>query len=65
MLITLVILVLLAVPVWLLYRLSVTGTITTSPHTVILIIFFTLLFSAAISFFTRARRHEILAASAG
>ncbi len=65
MLITLVILVLLAVPVWLLYRLSVAGTIATSPITVVLIIVFTLLFSAAISLFTRARRHEILVASAG
>ena len=64
MLITLVILVLLAVPVWMLYRLSVAGTIATSPNTMILVVVFTLLFSAAIPLFTRARRHEILAASA-
>ena len=59
------ILALLVVPVWLLYKFSDAGTITTSPDSIIVIFMFTLVFCAMLSAFTRAKRHEILAASAG
>ncbi|CAO1598751.1 hypothetical protein XANCAGTX0491_002511 [Xanthoria calcicola] len=64
-LITILILVLLMIPIWLLYRSSVNGTIGTTSDTIVLILSFTLLFSAALSGFTKAKRHEIVAASAG
>ena len=63
--ITIMILILLMVPIWLLYKSSVRGTLTKSADTIILILAFTLIFSAALSAFTKAKRHEIVAASAG
>lgn len=65
MIITAMVLTLLVVPIWLLYRFSVQGTIATSPDTVALVVVFTLVFSAALTGFTKAKRHEIVAASAG
>ncbi|KAI4236950.1 MAG: hypothetical protein L6R40_006002 [Gallowayella cf. fulva] len=64
-LITILILVLLMTPIWLLYKSSVNGTIGKTTHTIVLILAFTLIFSAALSAFTKAKRHEIVAASAG
>ncbi|KAL8866799.1 MAG: hypothetical protein Q9174_006076 [Haloplaca sp. 1 TL-2023] len=63
--ITILILILLMVPIWLLYKSSVRGTLTKSADTIVLILAFTLIFSAALSAFTKAKRHEIVAASAG
>lgn len=65
MIITAMVLTLVVVPIWLLYRFSVQGTIATSPDTVALVVVFTLVFSAALTGFTKAKRHEIVAASAG
>ena len=65
LIITCFILVLLVLPVCLLYNLLLHGLITTSPETVVVLVVFTLFFSAALAFFTKAKRHEILAASAG
>ena len=65
MIITSLVLVLLVVPIWLLYRFSVSGTIATSPDTIAVVCVFTMVFSAALSAFTKAKRHEIVAASAG
>lgn len=62
--ITCIILALLVVPIWLLYRFSQAGTITTSPHSILVIFMFTLVFCSVLSAFTRASRHEIMAASA-
>lgn len=64
-LITILILVLLMIPIWLLYKSSVNGTIGTTNDTIVMILSFTLIFSAALSLFTKAKRHEIVAASAG
>jgi hypothetical protein len=66
-LITIMILVLLVVPVFLLYKLSLgsypnNNTITATVIGVLIVS--TLVFSAILSLFTRARRHEILGASA-
>jgi hypothetical protein len=60
------ILVLLILPVYILYRLT-TGPNTTSTNALCMgvLLIFTLLFSAELTFFTRAKRHEILAAAAG
>ncbi|KAL9117343.1 MAG: hypothetical protein Q9187_006120 [Circinaria calcarea] len=63
--ITCMILALLIVPIWLLYRFSKAGTITTSPNSILVILMFTLVFCSILSAFTRASRHEIMAASAG
>ncbi|MCJ1462368.1 hypothetical protein MMC07_000968 [Pseudocyphellaria aurata] len=60
-----IILVLLIIPIWLLYRLSIMGSLVTSPDSIVVILIFTLLFSVVLSAFTKAKRHEILAASAG
>ena len=65
MIITALILVLLMVPIWLLYKLAVEGTIAQNPQAMGIILVPTLLFSAVLSAFTKAKRHEILAASAG
>ncbi|KAL8745198.1 MAG: hypothetical protein Q9184_007904 [Pyrenodesmia sp. 2 TL-2023] len=65
MFITLLILLLLMVPIWLLYHASIHQRITRTADTVVLILAFTLIFSAALSAFTKAKRHEIVAASAG
>ncbi|KAL8809300.1 MAG: hypothetical protein Q9200_003534 [Gallowayella weberi] len=64
-LITILILILLMIPIWLLYKSSVNGTIGKTSDTIVLILAFTLIFSAALSAFTKAKRHEIVAASAG
>ncbi|KAL8734042.1 MAG: hypothetical protein Q9166_001803 [cf. Caloplaca sp. 2 TL-2023] len=64
-LITILILVLLMTPIWLLYKSSVNGTIGKITDTIVLILSFTLIFSAMLSVFTKAKRHEIVAASAG
>lgn len=65
MIITTIVLALLVVPIWLLYKFSIEGTIATSPDTIGVVLVFTLVFSAALTGFTKARRHEIVAASAG
>lgn len=65
MIIMTIILILLIVPIWLLYRFSITGSLATSPDTIAVILVFTLFFSVVLSTFTKAKRHEILAASAG
>ena len=64
--IVVMILVLLIVPIWLLYHLT-QGLETARSNAICIgiLLIFTLLFSACISLFTRARRHEILAAAAG
>ena len=64
MIITTIVLALLMVPIWLLYRLSVRGSIATSHDTIGVVLVFTLVFSAALSAFTKAKRHEIVAGSA-
>ncbi|KAL9065713.1 MAG: hypothetical protein Q9161_008048 [Pseudevernia consocians] len=65
MIITAMVLALLVLPIWLLYRFSVEGTIATSPDTIGVVLIFTLVFSAGLTGFTKAKRHEIVAASAG
>ena len=60
-----VVLALLVLPVWLLYRFSIAGTISTSRDPIFVILVFTIVFCAAITAFTEAKRHEIVAASAG
>lgn len=66
LIITMIIILLLVIPIWLLYHLSVS--LNTQKSNVICIgvlLVATLVFSAVLSLFTKARRHEILAASAG
>ena len=65
MIITTMVLALLVVPIYFLYKFSVEGTIATSPDTIAVVLVFTLVFSAALTAFTKAKRHEIVAASAG
>ena len=65
MIITFAVLILLMLPVWLLYKASVDGTISKTPQILVVVFAFTLIFSAALSAFTKAKRHEIVAASAG
>ncbi|MCJ1244332.1 hypothetical protein MMC30_001530 [Trapelia coarctata] len=66
MIITCFILVVLVVPIWLLYHLTAaSGTGATNPLCIGVLLSFTLIFSAVLSLFTKARRHEILAAAAG
>lgn len=65
MIITTIILALLMIPIWLLYRFSVEGIIEKTSDTIGVVLVFTLVFSAVLSAFTKARRHEIVAASAG
>jgi hypothetical protein len=63
--ITLVILILLLVPVFVLYHLvGNLGTHRTDSICIGILLVFTLAFSAVLSLFTRARRHEILGAAA-
>ncbi|KAL8912468.1 MAG: hypothetical protein Q9172_007500, partial [Xanthocarpia lactea] len=64
-LITILILVLLMIPIGLLYKSSVNGTIGTKLDSIVMILSFTMIFSAALSALTKAKRHEIVAASAG
>ena len=63
--ITFVILILLVVPIYVLYHI-VNGVETHNAYAVCIgvLLVFTLAFSAVLSLFTRARRHEILAAAA-
>jgi uncharacterized protein DUF6594 len=64
--ITFMILVLLLVPVFLLYHLvTSTGNHRTDSVCIGILVVFTLTFSAVLSLFTRAKRHEILGAAAG
>ncbi len=65
MIMTFLILVLLVVPVWLLYRMSVAGKIATNASSIGVVLSFTLIVAAVLSAFTKAKRHEILACSAG
>ncbi|KAL8703682.1 MAG: hypothetical protein Q9201_003136 [Fulgogasparrea decipioides] len=65
LLITLGVIALLIVPIWLLYKISIAGIIATSPNTMGLILVFTLTFFVVLNAFTKARRHEVVAASAG
>lgn len=64
--ITMLILALFVVPIYVLYEVTVlhSGTIAASECIVVLLLF-TLLFSTILSLFTKAKRHEILAAAAG
>lgn len=66
LIITFIILLLLVIPIWLLYHISVT--LDTNRSNIVcmgVLLVATLAFSAVLSLFTKARRHEILAASAG
>ncbi|KAL8745305.1 MAG: hypothetical protein Q9190_002539, partial [Brigantiaea leucoxantha] len=66
LIITCIILLLLVVPIWLLYHTSVV--LDTNKSNLVcmgILLVSTLIFSAVLSLFTKARRHEILAASAG
>lgn len=65
MIITGAVLALLMIPIWLLYKSSVEGTISQTPSIIVLILTFTMIFSGALLAFTKAKRHEIFAASAG
>lgn len=66
MIITAIILLLLVVPIWLLYHLTTTLNNNASDAICIgVLLVCTLIFSAVLSLFTKARRHEILAAAAG
>lgn len=64
MIITIAVLVLFMFPVWLLFKASVEGTIS-NPDMVVLVFASTMIFSAGVSAFTKAKRHEIVVASAG
>ena len=64
MIITSIILVLLIIPIWLLYKESIAGTLAISPNIISIMLVFTMVFTIVLSAFTKARRHEILAASA-
>ena len=62
---TIVILVLLVLPIYGLYRLSDnSNTLTSNAICIGVLLVFTLVFSVVLSLFTKARRHEILGASA-
>ena len=65
MIITIIVLILLMVPIWMLHRLANKGTIANNQQVVGIIIVPTLIFAAVLSTFTKAQRHELLAASAG
>ena len=63
---TAIILAVLVVPIWLLYWLSVNQNGTAGDAVSIgVLLISTLIFSSVLSLFTKARRHEILAAAAG
>jgi len=68
LIITIMILALLIIPVYLLWNLSKGGDDMSNTTTAVImgvLLVFTLVFSAVLSLFTRAKRHEILAAAAG
>jgi uncharacterized membrane protein len=62
--ITMIIFVLLVLPVFVMYHLTSIGTRDSTLDAVGLLVVFTLLFSAAMSLLTKAKRHELFAASA-
>ena len=61
MVMTLLILVLLIVPVWILYKMSVRGIISTNLGSIGVVLAFTLIVATVLSAFTQAKRHEMLA----
>ena len=65
MIVTMMLLALLIIPIWILYKFSVSGLISEIHDTIAVIFVSTLIFSAALTTFTKAKRHEIVAASAG
>ncbi|KAI9894817.1 MAG: hypothetical protein M1814_000036 [Vezdaea aestivalis] len=63
--ITIMVLILMVVPVYILFELSIAyGVSAASPKAIGVLLVFTLIFSAVLSLFTKARRHEILGATA-
>ena len=64
MIITLVIFILLVLPVVAMYEITSVGNHKTTFDAVGILVVFTLLFSAAMSLLTKAKRHELFAASA-
>ena len=63
---TIMILVLLVVPIWILYHLTTTlNPNTANVDCIGILLVATLIFSAVLCMFTKAKRHEVLAASAG
>jgi hypothetical protein len=65
--ITAMILVLMVVPVYIMWHLSILSPNPPGPDTrttIGVLLLFTLVFSGVLSFFTRARRHEIFGAAA-
>ena len=63
---TTLILILLIVPIWILFHLTVAlGTRRADTICIGVILVATLLFAALLSLFTKAKRHETLAAAAG
>lgn len=64
-LLTLIILTLLVLPIYILYHMvHDIGTRKAYMNCIVMLLVFTLAFSAVLSLFTKARRHEILAAAA-
>jgi ABC-type transport system involved in cytochrome bd biosynthesis fused ATPase/permease subunit len=64
LIITLIIFVLLVLPVVAMYKLTTVGDRNSTFDAVGILVVFTLLFSAAMSLLTKAKRHELFAASA-
>lgn len=64
LIITLIIFILLVLPVVAMYKLTSLGDRTSTFDAVGIMVVFTLLFSAAMSLLTKAKRHELFAASA-
>lgn len=64
LIITLTVFVLLVLPVVTIYEFTSVGNCDSMLVVVIILVVFTLLFAAALSILTRAKRHEIMAASA-
>ena len=64
LIITIIIFVLLVLPVVAMYKLTSLGDNNSTINAVGVLVVFTLLFSAAMSFVTKAKRHELFAASA-
>lgn len=64
LIITLIIFILLVLPVVAMYKLTSVGDRNSTFDAVGILVVFTLLFSAAMSLLTKAKRHELFAASA-
>jgi ABC-type transport system involved in cytochrome bd biosynthesis fused ATPase/permease subunit len=64
LIITLIIFILLVLPVVAMYKLTSVGNRNSTFDAVGILVVFTLLFSAAMSLLTKAKRHELFAASA-